>query len=150
MLDIVVSPTISQNVWDSLGSTPTVPFDVEAFLDDSPAIDSDNRRSYHRLPMQGRAIMKSGGEVHGVYTVDVSPQGIGLYSPVQLSQQQTVELYFQQSGKVPLQVEQWRKTTLQVTRCHQEQASCYRCGARLLPRPMSPVEYRDFLRGMEL
>ena len=78
-----------------------------------------NQRSYHRYYMRGKAVLKRGKTTFGTYTKDVSRQGVGFLSPVQLMPKERVQL------RLPL-----AELGLEVARCRRIDKGCFECGAR--------------------
>ena len=85
------------------------------------AVYYDNKRSYHRFYMRGKAVLKRGTTLLGTYTKDVSRQGVAFLSPVPLLPKERVTLYLLTA-----------KISLEVTRCHRIQAACFECGAKFV------------------
>jgi len=79
----------------------------------------DNRRSFHRYFMRGKAVLKRGTSMIGAYTKDVSRQGVAFLSPVALLPKERVKL------RVPTV-----ELSLEVTRCRRIEPKCFECGAR--------------------
>ena len=79
----------------------------------------DNRRSFHRYYMRGKAVLNRGKKLLGVYTKDVSRQGVAFLSPVPLLPKERVKL---QLPTVEL--------SLDVTRCRRIEAACFECGGK--------------------
>ena len=79
----------------------------------------DNRRSYHRYFMRGKAVLKRGPSMIGTYTKDVSRQGVAFLSPVALLPKERVKL------RVPA-----TELNLEVTRCRRLDPKCFECGAK--------------------
>ncbi|HEX3600292.1 MAG TPA: PilZ domain-containing protein [Lacipirellulaceae bacterium] len=79
----------------------------------------DNRRTYHRYFMRGKAVLRRGETQIGTYTKDVSRQGVGFLSPVPLMPKERVKL------RVPA-----AELSLEVTRCRRIEAACFECGAK--------------------
>jgi hypothetical protein len=79
----------------------------------------DNRRSYHRYFMRGKAVLKRGPSMIGTYTKDVSRQGVAFLSPVALLPKERVKL------RVPA-----TELSLEVTRCRRLDPKCFECGAK--------------------
>ena len=79
----------------------------------------DNRRSYHRYYMRGKAVLKRGPSMIGTYTKDVSRQGVAFLSPVALLPKERVKL------RVPA-----TELSLEVTRCRRLEPKCFECGAK--------------------
>ena len=97
---------------DSLGSTY---FGVQG----PEPLFHDNRRSYHRYFMRGKAVLKRGASMIGTYTKDVSRQGVAFLSPVPLLPKERVKL------RVPA-----TELSLEVTRCRRLDPKCFECGAK--------------------
>jgi len=83
----------------------------------------ENKRQYHRYYLRGKAVLKRGDQVLGTYTKDVSRQGVGFYSPVQLLPKERVQL------RLPTV-----ELSLEVTRCRRIAKDCFECGARFVLR----------------
>lgn len=140
MLDITLSPSASQLDWQTADDTATLPCSVEEFLtDDREGLLGDSRRHHQRLDFRGRAILWHQGRKSGVYTLDLSPNGIAFYSPHQLFPKEQVKLTFEQGERL----------VLEIARCRRIRHNCYRCGGYFAYGPMTPVQYRDFLRLLE-
>ena len=96
MLDITLSPTFPLTTWQALDQTANLPCKFEDFIASSRPFVASSRRSHSRIHFRGRASMRHGSSTSGVYTIDLSPSGIGLYSPVLLFPSDQVELCFDQ------------------------------------------------------
>ena len=138
-MDQAVSPTFPKVIWDSLSHTARLPCPVEQYLATHDVAVPNCRRSHHRVPCRGRAAMYHGATVSGVYMIDVSPKGVGFYSPTHLLPR----------TEVVLRLECWDELKLHVCRCQRVEDSCYICGAVFQDGPMNPAMYRDFLRQMQ-
>jgi len=79
-----------------------------------------SRRSYHRFYLRSKAILIQGSRRYGVYTTDISRQGIGILSPQQLMPNEKWTLKLTNGGEYALRVQ----------RCRQESENCFTCGAR--------------------
>jgi PilZ domain len=79
----------------------------------------DNKRSYHRYYMRGKAILKRGTLLIGTYTKDVSRQGVAFLSPVPLLPKERVKLRVTAA-----------ELGLEVTRCRRLLPACFECGAK--------------------
>jgi hypothetical protein len=84
----------------------------------------DNQRSYHRHFMRGKAVLKRGKSMLGAYTKDVSRQGVGFLSPLQLLPKEFVRLHLPTA-----------ELSLEVTRCRRVDQGCFDCGARFALEP---------------
>ena len=78
-----------------------------------------NQRHFHRYFMRGKAILKRGTTTFGTYTKDVSRQGVGFLSPVQLMPKERVNL------RLPV-----AELGLEITRCRRIDEGCFECGGR--------------------
>ena len=79
----------------------------------------DNKRTYHRYYMRGKAVLKRGEAIIATYTKDVSRQGVAFLSPVPLMPKERVKL------RVPA-----AELGLEVTRCRKIEPGCFECGAK--------------------
>jgi PilZ domain len=79
----------------------------------------DNRRSFHRHFMRGKAVLKRGETMLGAYTKDVSRKGVAFLSPVPLLPKERVKLRMPSA-----------ELSLEVTRCRRLEPACFECGAR--------------------
>ena len=79
----------------------------------------DNKRSFHRYFMRGKAVLKRGKTMIGTYTKDVSRQGVAFFSPVPLLPKERIKL------RVPA-----AELSLEVTRCRRLDPKCFECGAK--------------------
>ena len=79
----------------------------------------DNRRSFHRYYMRGKAVLKRKASMIGTYTKDVSRQGVAFLSPVPLLPKERVKLCIPSA-----------ELNLEVTRCRRLNPHCFECGAR--------------------
>jgi hypothetical protein len=84
----------------------------------------ESKRSYHRFYMRGKALLKRGQTMFGSYTKDVSRQGIGFFSPVQLMPKERVKLHLPTA-----------ELSLEVARCRRVDHACFECGARFALEP---------------
>jgi hypothetical protein len=78
-----------------------------------------NQRGYHRFFMRGKAVLKRGNTTLGTYTKDVSRQGVGFLSPVQLLPKERVKLHLPTA-----------ELGLEIARCRRIDKGCFECGAR--------------------
>jgi hypothetical protein len=122
MLEVDYGKKLMEDLWEA---TPTkVQLSgpaAEQFFEARGAtpLYHDNRRAYHRYYMRGKAVLKRGKALLGTYTKDVSRQGVGFLSPVQLLPKERVQL------RLPT-----TELSLQIARCHRIDQSCFECGAR--------------------
>lgn len=116
--------SVMERMWESAGAKVRLPETLHQgfFAPQGPLpTHFENKRQYHRYYMRGKAVLKRGDEVLGTYTKDVSRQGVGFYSPVQLLPKERVQL------RLP-SVE----LSLEVTRCRRVDKECFECGARFV------------------
>jgi hypothetical protein len=81
----------------------------------------DSQRSFHRYFLRGKAVLTRGDERLGSFTKDVSRQGVGFLSPVQLMPLERVKLRFPSA-----------ELTLEVARCRRVADGCFECGAKFV------------------
>ena len=81
----------------------------------------ESQRSFHRFYLRGKAVLKRGDETFGAYSKDVSRQGVGFLSPVQLMPLEQVRL------RIPS-----AELCLEVTRCRRITNQCFEVGARFI------------------
>jgi PilZ domain len=84
----------------------------------------DNRRAYHRYFMRGKAVVLRGDASLAAYTKDVSRQGVGFLSPVQLLPKERVKLRLPKT-----------QLSLEIARCRRVEPGCFECGARFALEP---------------
>jgi len=113
-----------EDLWEATPTKVQLPgLAAEQFFDVRGAMPlyHDNRRSYHRYFMRGKAVLKRGKALLGTYTKDVSRQGVGFLSPVQLLPKEKVQL------RLPT-----TELSLQVARCQRLDQGCFECGAKFV------------------
>jgi hypothetical protein len=122
MLEIDDGKKLIDDLWDAAPTKAALP---EALRKQFHTVHGptpmfhDNRRVYHRYYMRGKAVLKRNKSLIGAYTKDVSRQGIGFLSPVQLLPKEKVQL------RLPT-----AELTLQVARCQRVDQGCFECGAK--------------------
>lgn len=110
------------DLWEATASKVELPDALKAtfFNAQGPApLFHDNRRTYHRFFLRGKAVLTRGDSMIGAYTKDVSRQGVGFLSPVPLLPKERVKL------RVPA-----AELSLEVARCRRLDSNCFECGAR--------------------
>lgn len=123
MLVVRDEERLIQDVWASAQAQVQLPAAMAKsfFVPSGPMRGHfDNRRSFHRYYLRSKALLTSGEMSIGVYTKDISRQGICLLSPVQLYPKQRVELRLPNGSVYPLQV----------VRCRRDFDNCFECGTR--------------------
>ena len=137
MLDYRLSATVSDQVWSSASAHAALPKQDEDFFAEygATSVAVDTRRQYRRMRVRGRAIVSRGSEQYGVFTNDVSPMGIGFFSPVQFLPKERIELI----------IEECELLQVVIRRCIRKDQQCYFCGGNFLNGPMPPGAYHKFL-----
>lgn len=118
-------PCTEVDYFGSTGATPTSP---------------DSRRRYRRIRARGQVTVRRGSNTLAGYTIDISPAGVGFYSPIQLFPRERVVVSFTGYGALELQI----------TRCRKIRHQCYSCGGNFTHGNMSPGIYREFLRFLRV
>jgi hypothetical protein len=122
MLEVDYGKKLMEDLWQAAPTKVKLPEAcAEQFFDARGAmpLHHDNRRTYHRYFMRGKAVLKRGDLLLGTYTKDVSRQGVGFLSPVQLLPKEKVKLTLPTT-----------ELSLQVARCQRIDQGCFECGAR--------------------
>jgi hypothetical protein len=127
MLDINHDKQLIDTLWESAASKVRLTESLQKlFFDPHGAMPlfHDNRRAYHRYFMRGKAVVLRGDATLAAYTKDVSRQGIGFLSPVQLMPKERVKL------RLPT-----TQICLEIARCRRMDQGCFECGARFALEP---------------
>jgi PilZ domain len=126
MLDIAHDKQLIDQLWESAATKVQLSDSLRQFMEQQGAmpIYHDNRRAYHRYFMRGKAVVLRGDATLAAYTKDVSRQGIGFLSPVQLLPKERVRL------RVPK-----AQLSLEIARCRRVDQGCFECGARFALEP---------------
>jgi hypothetical protein len=142
MLDLSFSTELITRVWNSLPEKSQLHCDDEEFFSQSGAATTlfDTRRQYYRIHARGQAILIHGDRLYGIYTIDVSPNGVGLICPVQLFTRERVELRSDKIDKIPLEV----------CRCRRPGPQSYECGTVFHQGRMNPSTYKQFLNQLRV
>lgn len=74
----------------------------------------------------------------GLYFADVSPMGVGFYSPLQLFPLEQIRIACDQHAAIDVEIR----------RCLRMQENCYARGAKFLGDRLSPGEYKEFLNAL--
>ena len=122
MLELDHGQKIMNDLWEATPSKVELPESLRPafFGAQGPfPLFHDNRRTYHRYYMRGKAVLKRGESMIGTFTKDVSRQGVAFFSPVPLLPKERVKL------RVPA-----AELSLEVTRCHRIDPKCFECGAK--------------------
>jgi len=127
MLDVVNDQCVIDQLWESAPKKVQLsePFRKVFFAPrGAMPLYHDNRRAYHRYYMRGKAIVLRGNTTLAGYTKDVSRQGVGFLSPVQLLPKERVKL------RLPT-----AELSLEVARCRRVENGCFEVGARFALEP---------------
>jgi hypothetical protein len=129
MLGVSNEKRLMEKLWEAAEAALQLP-EPEAtyffqFKGPMPSGHFDNRRSYHRFYLRDKAILTRGKSTLGVFTTDISRQGIGFLSPVQLMPKERVQLLLTSGVEYHLQV----------ARCRRQNDNCYECGGRFVVLP---------------
>ncbi len=82
----------------------------------------NDERRFHRTFVRGKAIIRRDGELHTVYTKDVSRMGLGMIHSEQLFPCERIQIW------LPNRLSYW----LRIARCVRIKQLCYECGATFL------------------
>jgi hypothetical protein len=113
---------LKPDAWEGADQTVQLPESLATSFFDKRGpmrLHHENNRSYHRYFMRAKALLKRGDLLLGVYTKDVSRQGVGFLSPVELLPLESIELLLPDA----------RALKLVVARCRRLDDSCFECGA---------------------
>ena len=122
MLEVDNGQKLMEDLWEATTSKVELPESLRpAFFgaQGPEPLFHDNKRSYHRFYMRGKAVLKRGKTMFGTYTKDVSRQGVAFYSPVPLLPKERVKLRLATA-----------ELTLEVTRCRRVEPNFYECGGK--------------------
>src|SRR5829696_2596013 len=95
MLELDHGQKIMNDLWDATASKVELPESLRPtyFAVQGPyPLFHDNRRTFHRYFMRGKAVLKRGNSMIGTFTKDVSRQGVAFLSPVALLPKERVKL----------------------------------------------------------
>lgn len=128
--------------WDDIATRAMLPCAEEDYFGTTGASPTspDSRRRYRRIRARGQVAVQRGSNALAAYLVDISPAGVGFYSPVQMYPRERVIVSFEGYGALELQM----------TRCRKIRHQCYSCGGNFTHGNMSPGVYREFLRFLKL
>ena len=137
MHDFKLSVTVSDQQWESAIAHASVSEPDEEFFSEHGAspMTSNTRRRYRRVLARGRALAVRGDDRYGVLINDVSPMGVGFFSPVPFLPKEIITLSFEQSDQL----------SVEIRRCYRTDNQGYSCGGNFQTGPMSPRIYKDFL-----
>jgi hypothetical protein len=123
MLDISDERALIEAAWDTTAERVELPPSIaRRFFEPKGPMRGhiDNRRTYHRFYLRGKAILTRGESTLGILTKDISRQGICLLSPVQLFPKERVKLRMPNGAEYELVI----------ARCRREEDNCFECGTR--------------------
>jgi hypothetical protein len=110
------------DLWEMAEPKVELPFSLkDGFLESHGPLSAyfDDKRSFQRFFLRGKAVLKRRGSLMGAFTKDVSRQGVGFFSPVQLMPREKVQLTLASA-----------ELTLEVSRCRRLDKACFDCGGR--------------------
>lgn len=138
MLDSVAPAELTDQLWTALSSRTTLPWgEGEYFCAQGVSGPvGESRRRYVRFHLRNRAILLRGVERHGVYIKDLSPQGLGLLSPVQIFPKERLVLLLSDSAKLDLELR----------RCRRVADECYECGTVFIDGAVPPGTFRRLMQ----
>src|SRR5262249_23084401 len=127
MLEIDHDQKLMDELWEATTEKVELPESLKLsyFSAQGPGpVRYDNRRTYHRFFMRGKAVLKRGQATFGIVTKDISRQGVAFLSPVPLLPKERVKL------RVPT-----AELSLEISRCRRVDEKCFECGARFVLDP---------------
>ncbi|MEX2316456.1 MAG: PilZ domain-containing protein [Pirellulales bacterium] len=124
MLDRGDATSVIDDAWDAVEQKTRLPEQLEAFLASRgpTPLHFDSRRAFHRFFMRNKAILERRESRFAVYTKDISRQGIGILTPVQLLPKERVQLRLANGTDY----------SLEIARCRRVDVGCYECGTRFV------------------
>ena len=124
MLDIGHERTVIEEFWQLVERKVRLPMEEADFLAVKGPVPRNlhSKRRFHRFYFRGKAILYHQDAILGAYTKDVSREGIGFLSPVQLLPKACVQLRVTGTDLLKLEIE----------RCRRVGESCYQCGGKFI------------------
>jgi hypothetical protein len=125
MLDLGHDLGVNAEMWETVERKAKLPERLRRdFFDPTgpTSISHECKRSFHRFYLRAAAIVRRESTLLGGYTLDVSRQGIGFLSPVQLFPLERVEL----------QLPSGASYRLEIARCRRIDRDCFACGGRFV------------------
>lgn len=140
MLDIHLSSTIADQTWHAASQRAALPGSTAEYLaGGGPTAEApESRRRFRRLRCRGRAATQHGQRRLGLYLADVSPMGVGFYSPVQMFPLDAIRIVCDQHPAIDVEIR----------RCLRIEENCYACGAKFIHGRLLPGEYKQFLHAL--
>jgi hypothetical protein len=114
-------------LWDMTPVKAALPYPLsDGFMDSRGpiALHYDDKRAFQRYYLRSKGVLKRVGSTVGVYTKDVSRQGVGFMSPVALNLKERIRLMLASA-----------EVQLEITRCQHVDEWCYDCGGRFVLDP---------------
>jgi hypothetical protein len=107
--------------WRVVALKTRLPETATNFFDQSgPAnLVFQSQRRFHRFYSRGKAVLNRDGTHLGIFTKDISRDGLGFLSPVELTCHERLDLHV---AGAPQRI-------IEVTRCRRVDERCYDCGA---------------------
>jgi hypothetical protein len=124
MLGVSNETQLSEAHWQTLPSRVELPNELAAVPSASTreGAKADCQRRYARMLVHSPAIAESDDVCHACFTKDISRNGVGFYSPVNLLPKKALRLWLP-SGNI---------FNLRVTRCRRLAERCYEVGTRFV------------------
>jgi hypothetical protein len=111
-------------IWRVAAPKTHLPNSAADFFDQSgPAnLVFRSQRRFHRFFARGKAVLDRDGAYLGIFTKDVSRDGLGFLSPVELTPHEKLDLHI---VGAPQRI-------VEITRCRRVADRCYDCGANFV------------------
>jgi hypothetical protein len=119
-----VNQSLLDDVWQQVEISALLPepeADFLALKGPAPLCFGSQRR-FHRFYFRGKAILERQEHLLGVYTKDISRQGISFLSPVELAVHECVHLCAVGADRLELEI----------LRCRSVGERCFDCGAKFV------------------
>ena len=110
------------DLWEMAEPKVQLPYPLsDGFLESHGPLSTyyDDKRSFQRFFLRGKAVLKRRGSLMGAFTKDVSRQGVGFLSPVQLMPREKIQLTLASA-----------ELKLEISRCRRLDNACFDCGGR--------------------
>lgn len=126
MLDLSDERNLIDDFWESTSVKARLPIPEREFCAQRGAIPnaSASKRVHHRYYLRGKALIRRGGALMGIYTKDVSRQGIGFLSPMHLLPKERIQIHLPGASEF----------LVEVTRCLRVDDGCFESGARFISK----------------
>ena len=123
MLDLSHAESVSESQWQAADAHTKLPLRTARYFCEYKGPmpqHAGSRRSFQRFYVRAKAVLIHGERSYGIYTTDISRQGIGFLTPRQLLPDE----------KCTLTLPNGAAHELQIKRCRRESDDCFACGAR--------------------